>query len=259
MSSDSIFRFQAVSYVYPDAQQAALRDFSLDIPNGSVTAILGPNGAGKTTLLHLALGWLHSSGGQIEMDGKPLHAYTRREMGRWIALVPQSEAITFEYSLLEYVSLGRAPHLPPLAQPTDEDFNISLQALEQVGLGALSGRSIMAISGGERQRALIARALAQQPRILLLDEPTSHLDISNKGRLLAILRRLQADGVSIILTTHEPDIAAAIATQLVLMREGQILESGSLQESFTTPALSRVYGQPVEVATIGERRVALWN
>lgn len=259
MSADNIFRFQTVSYVYPDAQQAALHNFSLDIPNGSVTAILGPNGAGKTTLLHMALGWLHPSGGQIAMDGKPLRTYSRREMGQWIALVPQSENITFEYSLLEYVSLGRAPHLPPLAQPSEQDFQISMQALEQVGLHLLSQRSIMAISGGERQRALIARALAQQPRILLLDEPTSHLDISNKGRLLAILRRLQTDGVTIILTTHEPDIAAAVATQLVLMRDGQILESGSLQTSFNSAALSRVYGQPVEVVQIGERRVALWN
>jgi iron complex transport system ATP-binding protein len=259
MSENPLLSFQLVTFTYPGSKQAALNHFSLEIGAGSVTAILGPNGAGKTTLLHLVLGWLRPQAGDILLDGRPQSGYARREMGRLVGLVPQTENVSFDFSLLDYVSLGRAPYLAPLAMPGEEDLRIAWQALEQVGMAALANRSVLSLSGGERQLVLIARALAQQPRLLLLDEPTSHLDLSNKGRLVAVLRQLVRDGVTVMLTTHEPDVAAAVATHLVLVKAGQVFSAGTFEEGFTTQALTGVYGRPVEVAKVGERQVVLWS
>jgi iron complex transport system ATP-binding protein len=259
MSETSLLSFQSVSYSYPEATRRALSDFTYEVQSGSVTAILGPNGAGKTTLLRLALGWLQPQSGQVQLNGLPLAAYARRELGQAVALVPQSEHIAFDFTVLDYVSLGRAPYLQPLAMPGAEDLRIAGQALEQVGLAEYAHRPVTALSGGERQLALIARALAQKPRLLLLDEPTSHLDVGNKGRLVAVLCRLVGMGVTVMLTTHEPDVASAVATQVVLVKAGQVLSAGTLEEEFTSWSLTRVYGRTVEVVRVGERQVALWS
>ncbi len=251
--------FDQVTFGYQPDSRAVLRALSLEIKAGTVTAILGPNGAGKTTLLHLALGWLAPQSGQVQLDGQSLGSYSRRELGRWMALVPQSERIPFDYSILEYVLLGRAPYLAPLDMPGAEDCGISEQAIEQVGLGRLDGRAVTTLSGGERQLALVARALAQQPRLLLLDEPTSHLDLANKARLIKLMQELAAQGVTMLLTTHEPDVAAAIATHLVLMRDGQVYQTGSLSQVFTAEHLSATYDVPVSVTQVDGRRIALWT
>jgi iron complex transport system ATP-binding protein len=237
--------------------QAVLDKLSLNINPGTVTAILGPNGAGKTTLLHLALGWLKPQTGRVLLAGRPLSSYSRSELGRWLGLVPQSESIPFEYSILEYVVLGRAPYLKPLEMPGAEDCRVAAQALEHVGLGGWGERSITSLSGGERQLALIARALAQQPRLLLLDEPTAHLDLGNKIRLLGLLRELNARQVTILLTTHEPEVAAGVATHLVLMRKGQVLHAGPLAETCNSQWLSATYGVPVQVTEVDRRQVVL--
>jgi iron complex transport system ATP-binding protein len=252
-----VLSFQAVRFGYHS--QPVLDRLSLEIQPGTITAILGPNGAGKTTLLHLALGWLKPQGGQIVLAGRPLGTFARRELGQWMALVPQSERIPFDYSILEYVLLGRAPYLAPLDMPGAQDCRISEQVIEQVGLGRLARRAVTTLSGGERQLALVARALAQQPRLLLLDEPTSHLDLANKARVLKLMQELAARGVTMLLTTHEPDVAAAIATHLVLMREGEVYQTGPLSQVFTAEHLSTTYNMPVKVAQVDGRRIALWT
>jgi len=257
--SVSLLAFDQISFGYPPNGKTVLRALSLEIEPGTVTAILGPNGAGKTTLLHLALGWLAPQSGQVRLNGRPLSHYSRRELGHWIALVPQSERIPFEYSIMEYVLLGRAPYLAPLDMPGAEDCRIGAQVIEQVGLSHLNGRAITTLSGGERQLALIARALAQQPRLLLLDEPTSHLDLANKVRLLKLMQELAARGVTLLLTTHEPDVAAAIATHLVLMRDGQVYQTGPLPQVFTAEHLSATYNVTVKVTQVDGQRIALWT
>lgn len=259
MNHSAILEFQNIFFRYPTAARSVMEHFNLEVLNGSVTAILGPNGAGKTTLLNLALGWLHPQSGQILLANQPLQDYTRRDLGKWMGLVPQSEHIPFEFSLPEYILLGRAPHLPPLAMPAEADYQIALQALKQVGLGSLQNRSILSLSGGERQLVLVARALAQQPRLLLLDEPTSHLDLSNKGRLVHLLRDLAAQGVTILFTTHEPEVASVLATDLILMREGRVLETGTFDQVFTSDSLTRLYHLPIKVADVAGQRVVLWN
>jgi len=255
---EPLLAFREVSFGYTIGQEA-LSHLSLGVPEGSIMAILGSNGAGKTTLLHTALGRLQPRSGQVTLDGRPLRHLTRREIGQYMGLVPQSERIPFDYTLCDYALFGRTPYLHSLEMPAETDRQMALQALAQVGMEEMATRSINSLSGGERQLAMLARALAQQPRLLLLDEPTSHLDLSNKGRLLSLLRRLSAEGVTILLTTHEPEVATMIATHLVLMRKGQVLQAGMLADVLTTPNLSACYGVPVEVLAIDGRRLVLWD
>lgn len=258
MTANILF-FEQVLFKYNDSAQPALDRFSLSIPAGSVSAVLGPNGAGKTTMLHLALGWLRPQQGQILLNGNPMSNFTRREVGQWIGLVPQSEHIPYEFSLLEYALLGRAPHLKQLELPGREDALLVSDILKQLGLGPLEHKPVIYMSGGERQMAMIARAMAQQPRLLLLDEPTAHLDIGNKSRLIELLRELTQKGITILLTTHEPEFASAIATHLVLMKQGRVVEAGELSDVLTSRNLTHLYERPVEVLPHNGRQVVIWN
>ena len=254
-----ILKFNQVYFQYSPLNQNVLRDLSLDIPHGAIAALLGPNGAGKTTLLHLALGWLKPGKGQILLADIPLSKYSRREMGQWMGLVPQSEVVSFDFSLLEYVLLGRAPYLSPLEKPSGKDVQIALEALDKVGLTSLIHRSVLNLSGGEKQLLLTARALAQQPRLLLLDEPSSHLDLSNKVRIIQLLRSLSSQGVTIMFTTHEADFASALATHIILIRDGAIQHAGSQQEVFTSEKLSSLYHLDINVVEVNGRNTILWS
>lgn len=258
VSVGALLSFHEVSFGYLRGQEALSR-LSLEVPAGSVMAILGPNGAGKTTLLHTALGRLQPRTGQVLLEGQPLSAFSRRTIGQNLGLVPQSERIPFDYSLWDYALFGRTPYLHPLEMPSENDRRIAWQALQQVGLEEIARRSINSLSGGERQLAMLARALAQQPRLLLLDEPTSHLDLSNKSRLVTLMRRLVTEGATILLSTHEPEVAAMIATHLVLMRKGQLLQSGLLADILTAENLSACYGVPVEVLSVDSRKLVVWD
>jgi len=255
---DCLLSFEDTWFAYSPAGDPVIKNLSLTVEENTITAILGPNGSGKTTLIYLALGWLKPSAGQIKLAGKPLQTYTRRELGQWLGLVPQNEHIPFEFSLLEYVVLGRSPHLKPLEMPGDNDCQIAMQALQRVGMSDLCNRSITSLSGGEQQLVTVARALAQQPRFLLLDEPTAHLDLNNKIRLITLLGELAASGVTVLLTTHEPEVAAAIGTHLVLMRDGIVLHSGILNNILTSEALSETYRLPVRVRELDGKKVVLW-
>ena len=250
-----ILQANAITFKYDSADQAALKEISFDVYPGSVTAILGPNGAGKTTLLHLLLGLNRPVSGTILLNNKPINQYSRHELSRQSGLVPQSEYVPFAYSVLEFVTLGRAPYLGPLELPGEKDLQIALTAMKNVGISHLENRAIPELSGGELQLVLLARALCQQPRILLLDEPTSHLDLSNRNITLRILNQLRAAGTTIIFSTHDPAAAALIADHLVLMRAGQVLDSGGLDKVFTSEMLSKVYGTPVEVVRFDGLRV----
>jgi len=254
----ALVTFENVSFGYLPKRPPVLDHLNLSLMEGKITAILGPNGAGKTTLLNLTLGWLKPWSGSINLAGKPLYQYSRRAMGQTIALIPQAEHVPFEYSVMEYVMLGRAPYLPPLGSPTGEDEQIAYQALETVGITDLSNHSMLGISGGERQLVLAARALAQHPRLLLLDEPTSHLDLSNKYRLVKILRELRDRGTTILMTTHEPDLALLLSNQAVLMEKGQVLTSGNTVEVANSANLSRIYGVPVKIIHVEGRNQVLW-
>lgn len=254
-----VLTFESLSFHYPTNQRAVIESLNLTVEAGKTTAILGPNGAGKTTLMYLALGWLKPDRGQIQLNGNPLGTYSRRKLGQWIGLVPQNEHIAFEYSLLEYTLLGRTPYLRSLATPGPDDFRIAYDALERVGLVEYAEKSVLRLSGGERQLVLLARTLAQQPKLILMDEPTAHLDLGNKKRLLDIIQSLTTEGVSIVLTTHEPDFAAAIASDLILMSAGRVIEAGPLKKVFTSESISNLYNSPVKVVDLDGQKLIAWR
>lgn len=239
-----------VRFSYNGASQSVLRDLSLTIPAASVTAILGPNGSGKSTLLLILLGLLIPQQGEVFIADRRRADHPQPAIGRLIGLVPQDEQFPIGLSALEYVLLGRAPHLSILGRPGEADYQIALEALALTGLVALRDRPVALMSGGERQLVAIARALAQKPRLLLLDEPTSHLDLANRRHILRLLRDLTCDGVTVVFTTHDPNDAAIAADNVVLIREGQIAAMGRASGVLTAENLSQAYGVPVEVTEV---------
>ena len=244
---------RGVSFAYTAGGTDVLRDVSLEVATGSITAVLGANGSGKTTLLRLLLGLLRPTSGEIDVEGQPQHGYSRRDLSQRVGLVPQSEPVTFELSVLEFALLGRAPHLGLLDLPGEADRALALEALERVGLTALKHRAVPTLSGGEAQLATIARALVQQSAILLSDEPTSHLDPANTRRVLEVLRMMGRGGRTVVFTTHDPNLAAAIADHVVLLRDGRVLASAHTAEALTTERLRATYGMEVEVVQLRGR------
>ena len=215
------------------------------------------------------------SGGRVRevaADGHLRRAGRARERGRRMALVPQTEHTPFDYTVLEYVLMGRAPHLPPLEMPTSADTAIALSALEQVGIASLAERPVPQLSGGERQLMLLARALAQiagnerlplergdEGALLLLDEPTAHLDLRNKARLIAIMRRLREAGVTLLMTNHEPDIVLAVADDVLLLEAGAPPLFGARDQVFTAEALTRIYQHPIRLVQVDGRQQVVWT
>ncbi len=257
MNAPGAISLSGIEFRYGPGAEPVLRNLSMELPSASVTAILGPNGGGKTTLLHVLLGLLAPQAGTLLVSGRPPAAYSRRELSRIVGLVPQNEYIPFDFSVLDYALLGRAPYLGTLDQPGADDVRRARAALETAGVGYLRERPVTALSGGERQLAMIARALAQEPRILLLDEPTSHLDLANRRAVHDVLRRLADEGVTIVFSSHDPNLASSMADHVVLLRQGSVLASGAVESVLTEELLSRTYGIPVQVVTCGAHRVIL--
>jgi iron complex transport system ATP-binding protein len=255
--SCAIISLRNLQFSYDGSGRRVLHDLSLEIPDSAVTAILGPNGCGKTTLLHVLLGILHLQGGTIHFDGRLRDELTRREVSRLLGLVPQDEHTPFEFTVGEYVLLGRAPHLGLLQTPGDADRIAAARAIEDGGLGALRERILTTLSGGERQLAVLARSLAQGPRILLLDEPIAHLDLANRARILEVVRGLVSRRAAIVMTTHDPNAASAVADHVVLLRDGRVMKEGPAADALTAEHLSKTYGIPVEVEMVRGRPMVI--
>jgi iron complex transport system ATP-binding protein len=246
-----------VSFAYGAGGPLVLREIRADFPAGAVTALLGPNGSGKTTLLNLVLGWLRPSAGRISVEGRAVPDVPRDERGRRVGLVPQNEAPAFDLELFEYVLLGRAPYLGLLERPGEADRQAALAAIEMAGISDLALRPIPSLSGGERQLAAIARAVAQDPAILLLDEPTSHLDLANTRRVMRLLAKLRAGGKTILMTTHDPNTAGLLADEAVLLKSGRIVAAGPPSAVLNADDLGRTYGVDLDVRVIDGRPVVL--
>ena len=256
-SRNVIIALRDIQFSYNGPTHAVLRDLSLEIRANVVTAILGPNGSGKTTLLHLLMSMLKPQAGVIMLANRAQHTYSRRALSRLLGLVPQEESVPFDFSVLEYVLLGRAPHLGVLEIPGEKDYRVALAALEAVGQLSLRERSVMSLSGGESQLVTLARALAQKSRILLLDEPTSHLDLGNRSHILQVMRDLADAGVTVIFTTHDPNAASAVADDVILVREGMLLASGRMATVLNAKNLTATYDVPVEVITVRGRPLVI--
>jgi iron complex transport system ATP-binding protein len=254
---EPIISLTNISFQYAGQTRRILQQFSLDIQPGTMTAILGPNGSGKTTLLHLILGHLTPTDGVVLLGRRPRQQYSKRAIGKLIGLVSQDEYIPFNFTVLEYVLLGRAPHLQLLNTPSVNDVVLAKNALQELKISSFTNTPIQSLSGGERQLVMIARALVQNPSILLLDEPTSHLDLRNKRRVLSLMRTLARNNITIVFTTQDPSLAMTSAEICVLMHEGTVLASGPVDAVLTADNLSATYGVPVEVHEVAGKRVII--
>ena len=219
-----------------------LRGVDLELLPGEVVLLAGRNGAGKTTLLRVAARLLAPDAGEVRLGGEALGLLPRREIARRIALVPQDTFVPFPYTVTELVLMGRAPHLGLLGFESRDDRAIVGAALERLGLTLLAERSVLDLSGGERQLVSIARALAQEAPVLLLDEPMAHLDLARRLELQALIRELAADGRTIVLVSHDLGPAAAIADRVALLAEGKILAIGPAEAVLQPDALRATFG-----------------
>jgi iron complex transport system ATP-binding protein len=221
-----------------------------EVRAGEVTCLLGPNGSGKTTLLRTLLGLLEPLAGRITLDGRDLALHSDRERALRMAYVPQSSESYFDFSVREMVEMGRTAHRGIFARPSSRDRDAAQEAMERLGIAHLAGRAIQRLSGGERQLALIARALATEARVLLMDEPTANLDFANQARVLDEIARLREAGSAILFTTHHPDHALRIAQQALLLRAGRMIASGTALSAVNSANLSALYGRPVDVVEV---------
>lgn len=220
----------------------------LDLRAGEILCLLGPNGCGKTTLFRTLLGLLPALGGQVMLDGNPLDTTHRAARARLVGYVPQAAPMMFAYRVLDLVAMGRAAHLGLLSTPTRGDLTIAHACLEQLGIAALATRTVTTLSGGERQLVLVARALAQQPRLLVMDEPTASLDFGNQLRILDVAKALAHTGISILVSTHQPQHALQIADRIALMAAGSLQAVGPAAQVASASQLAALYG--VDVARI---------
>lgn len=225
-----------------EGRGAVLSDISFGIPAGRRLAILGANGAGKTTLLSLLGGRLKADSGEIFIDGTSVAGFSPRSLAKKIAFLPQIERLPFNYKVLEFVLMGRAPHIQPLSMPGTDDEAKALAALAELGLEALADRRAGEISGGEFQLARIARCLAQEAELLLLDEPTSLLDPANAQRVARELGALADKGKTIIFSTHDLALARALAEEVILLQGGGMLRRGQPSAILEPGLLGAVYG-----------------
>ena len=226
----------------------SLHDVSITIERGSLTGLLGPNGCGKTTLLKLIAGVLRPDRGTIALDGRTIDQISRRDLARRFALVPQETHPAFDYSVLEMVLMGRHPYLGAFQLEGPEDLAIARSCLSATGTAHLADRPYMTLSGGEKQRVVIAGALTQEPEILLLDEPTASLDLAYQLEVASLMSRLnQNHEVTMVLATHDLNLAASVCDRLVLVRSGRILAQGPTREVLTSATIQQLYDVEADV------------
>jgi iron complex transport system ATP-binding protein len=225
-----------------------LSGVSLDVRRGALVGILGPNGSGKTTLLRALAGTRPPSGGRVSLAGTPLATYSRRALARRIAVVPQETHLAFDYTVLEMVLMGRHPHLGLFEVEGPADLAAAHEALRAVGAETLAERDFATLSGGEKQRVVIASALAQASDVLLLDEPTSSLDLGARLEIAQLLTTLHAGlGRTIVLTTHDLTLASTVCDELVLLRHGRVLASGPTGEVLSQSNVRALYDVEADV------------
>ena len=224
-----------------------LRDVTLEVGPGEVVGLLGRNGAGKTSLLRAAAGLLPQSAGRVTLGDRALGDWSRRGLARVMAMVPQETELPFAFSVLEVALMGRAPHQGLLGLDGEQDLALAERALVRVGVGELAERSVLDLSGGERQLVAFARALVQQPKLLLLDEPTAFLDLRHRLRVMEIVAELAREGAAALVVSHDLTLAARTCDRLVLLGEGGVVAAGPPAEVVRPETIERAFGIRADV------------
>ncbi len=235
---------------------------TLELAAGEVLCLLGPNGSGKTTLFKTLLGLLPPQSGAVLIEDRDARTLTRDAIARQISYVPQAHGAFFPYTVRETVLMGRTAHLGLFSAPAAHDHAATSAAIERMGITHLADSIYTQISGGERQLALIARALAQKARMVVMDEPTANLDFGNQVRVLERIRALAGEGIGVLLSTHDPDHAFLCADRVAMLHQGRLVVCGETAAVMTAPQLQQLYGIPVSVTEVslqggGSRKVCL--
>jgi iron complex transport system ATP-binding protein len=236
----TVIEARHISHSY--ANQSVLQDLSFSVAQGEFHVIIGPNGSGKTTLLKLISGLLKPRKGSIDILGRSNRAYSRKSLARTLALVEQLAPVDFPFTALEVVLMGRSPHLGILGLEQKTDLEIARQSLEFTGVAHLASRKLDQLSGGEQQRVFIARAICQEPEIMLLDEPTASLDLAHQIRVMDLMEKLKEEkGVTVVMVSHDVNLAAMYGDTLLLLKAGQIVSNGPPEKVLTFETLEEAY------------------
>ena len=236
---NKLFEVKNISFDYDG--EVIFSDISFSIERGDVLCILGPNGTGKTTLIKCLNGLNEINSGEILINGEDIRALSFRQISKHVGYIPQSHVPSFPFKVFDVVLMGRAPYLNLTDSPKDEDKKIALDALKTLGIEGLKDKEYTNLSGGERQLVFLARVLCQKPDILILDEPTSHLDFGNQIKLLEIIDNLARSGLSIIMSSHFPDHAFLSSTKVAIMKNKKFIAFGTPGEVVTEANLKRAY------------------
>lgn len=228
--------------------RTVLSGINLSVQSAENVCLLGPNGVGKTTLFRTILGAIPAQKGTIYVDGRDVRHLSRRERAKLMAYVPQAHTAPFPFRVLDVVLTGRTAHIALTARPSRHDEAVAEASLERMGVLALASRPYTELSGGERQLVLIARALAQEPRVLIMDEPSSHLDFGNQAKLLRLIKNLVASGdLAVLMSSHFPNHAFACASKVALIKDGKMVALGDPEVVLTEAGLEDIYGIPVRI------------
>lgn len=227
--------------------KSVIKNISTTVKSGEILCILGPNGVGKTTLFKTILGFLKLQGGEILLDGKNTKSWSKKQLARMISYVPQTHTPPFPFKVLDVVLMGRTAHIGMFSTPSKYDKEIAEAAINDLNISYLKDKIYTEISGGERQMVLIARALAQQSKILVMDEPTSNLDFGNQIRVLEQINNLAKKGLGVIMTSHFPDHAFLCSTKVALMQKNNKFTVGNMNDIITEENLKSAYGVNVKI------------
>jgi iron complex transport system ATP-binding protein len=243
---EPVLKISNISFRYEDKQ--VLDGISLDVHPGEIIGILGPNGSGKSTLLRVMDGLLTPQSGDILINGKTYNRLSRKYLAREVAMVAQEHHFRFSFSCIEVVMMGRFPHLKPMQFEDHNDIRIAMDALNATHAVEFAERSIHDLSGGERQRVLIARALAQEPKVILLDEPTSFLDLKFKREIFRLVSSLSREkGLAVVIVSHDIDLISQYCSRVILLKNGNVYQTGTPEDVITSNNIEDVYDCPVLV------------
>lgn len=247
------YEIKNLSFSYEEKN--IFREISGEIRDGEFLGLLGPNGCGKTTLLKLLSGVIKPSSGEVKLFGKDLGKYSRNEVAKQVAVLPQDNLIDFPFSVLEVVLMGRSPYLGNFRWEGPEDTAVVREAMEQTDCFHLAGRDIRSLSGGERERVLLARALSQQPKILLLDEPTTHLDLQHQRETFYLLQRLHREKkLTLVVALHDLNFAAQSCDRILLLKDQRWNALGPPEAVLTPEKIAEVFGVPVQVQLLATEK-----